>query len=263
VQPRLLAPIASLLALAGAPATAVPVFDFATTSRQLVSTAPAAPTTADLTALPAGATPLFTVGNLFNGCGLWPAAPNANSIRTGTGCPQSDHDTTSPVENLSRKITYTDSFTISGPTQGVLEIIVKLGHPENAPAWKNQNQDERFDVYLVNGATSVLLARFLDDVDARNGLEDDAYYRYLYAPAALPIGTWSPVFQSVAGSVEFLTRLSALPSNQVPLPGTIWLVVLALAGAIGAARPPRGPRRTGNRAIRGRTCSHPVHSRCG
>lgn len=228
---KLVVTIAGVLALAAAPATAAPVFDFATTTRQLLSTGPAALTTADLTALPAGATALFTVGNLFNGCGLWPSGPNANSTRTGTGCPQSDHDTTSPVENLSKKITYTDSFTITAPTQGVLEIIVKLGHPETASQWKDQNQDERFDLYLVDGATTVLLAHFLDDVDSRRGLEDDAYYRYVYDAAALPAGTWSPVFQSVAGSVEFLTRLSALPNNQVPLPGTVPLLGFALAGA--------------------------------
>lgn len=213
----------------GQTAGAAPIFDFGTTTRALVSTtASTPPTAADLSPLPAGAFPLFTVGNLFNGCGLFPSV-SREVIKTGTGCEQTNHDITSPIENLSRKIGYTDTFTIGAPTTAVLEFIVKLGHPE-AGGSKNQNQDERFDVYLVRGVTSVLLAQLLDDVDSNDGEEDDAYYRYVFDARELPMGTWSPEFRSVAGSVEFLTRLSALPGNQTPLPGTIWLLALALAG---------------------------------
>jgi hypothetical protein len=191
-------------------------------------------TTDDFVDVPGFGNDLFTVGNLFNGCGLYPTASLASRTETGASCPQSGHDVTSPVQNLARQISYTDSFTLEEATAGVLQILVKLGHPE-ANQWKNQNQNERFDVFLVGAEETILLAQFLDDVSIQDGEEDDAYYRYVYGQAVLPAGTWSPAFQSVSGSIDFLVRLSAVEQS-VPEPGSLALIALGLAALAGARR---------------------------
>jgi hypothetical protein len=209
-------------------ACALPIFDFGSTTRTFLSTGPAVPTIADFAPLPPNTEALFTVGNLLNGCGLWNAAAIGSRSGTGTGCGLKAHNVTNPWDTLARSIDYTDSFTLATATTGLLQIIVKLGHPEGV--WPNQKQHETFDVFLEGAGSRILLTNFLDDVSGPL-LEDDAYYRYVYDTAQLPAGTWSPVFEARSGSIEFLTQLSAaLPDDShVPEPGTLALMAPAFA----------------------------------
>jgi hypothetical protein len=227
--------IAAAFALVVPTAQAAGIFEFGTAERTLISTSAGAPPgTGSFADVPGFTTALFEVGNLFNGCGLFPGQPSSG--RSGTACPLTDHNT--PSSMLSGAITYTDTFFLAQPTQGSLQIIVKLGHPETVTGGnRDQNQTEQFNVFLESGTELILLAELLDDVSsgAPDLEEDDAYYRYVYAAAEIPAGTWRPVFMARDGSIEFLTRLSAQQTS-VPVPGSLWLLAAALTALAFARR---------------------------
>jgi hypothetical protein len=102
-----------------------------------------------------------------------------------------------------------------------------------------QDQLEQFDILLVSSlGGETLLAHLVDDVSkAMDGEEDNGYYHYLYAPAKISAGTYSPSFVSKDGSIEFLTVLRARPDRTVPVPSTLWLLSLGFGLAtVGRAK---------------------------
>jgi hypothetical protein len=191
-------------------------FDFGTTNRTfLAGPGETPPDASDFIPVPGFSQNLLLVGNLTNGCGLYPGS--GTLTRSGTGC-------AGPIPDLSEVINYDtglDTFTLTQDTESSLQLIVKLGHPESTDTQRlNQNQVEQFDIFLVNtGGTEIGLAQLIDDVDENDGEEPNGYYRYVYSPAVIPAGTWYPRFQSVDGSIEFMTQLSAVPE-----PASLWLL---------------------------------------
>lgn len=247
--------LVTLIAAGPASATTTPIFDFQTASatRTSLGTTATVPTTASFLSVAGFEDPVFTVGNLLNGCGLVDWGNNFSVTKTGTACKNSPatsatgHNTTDPWNYLSRQIVYTDTFTFASARQASLQVIAKLGHPEGV--WMNQNQLEQFDVFLQKAGSPtvrILLAKFLDDVDSSKGQEDDAYYRYVYRAASVPAGQWQPVFVNRSGSVEFLAQMSVAP---IPEPATLTIMATGLA-FLGASvrwrrRRPAAPAGTG------------------
>jgi PEP-CTERM motif len=205
------------------------IFDFGTADRTFLGSGPLAPVdpmpvpgTSDF--IPTLGAPNFLVGNLTNYCGLFPG--DGTSSKTGTTCIDPHDGTLSDTINYD---TGADTFTLTEDTELLLQLIVKLGHPERFPSDPSltQNQDERFDIFLVGSDSSTLmLAQLLDDVDSDLGDVSNGYYRYVYQPMIVPAGTWYPSFVSVHGSIEFLTQLS----KPVPEPGTLLLFGSGLLG---------------------------------
>ena len=75
----------------------------------------------------------------------------------------------------------------------LLQVIVKLGHPE-APLGdklRDQNQLEQFDIFLKDPSSLVTLelAQLLDDVNENDGEVPNGYYRYVYQPMVVAAGT--------------------------------------------------------------------------
>lgn len=223
--------IAACLCFGPAPAAAY-VFNFATANETALAVGEGAvpPTPADFAATPGHPQELFLVGNLTNGCGLYPNRPNRS--RSGTSCSVVDPNNTSELADRIDFDIGADTFTLAADTEAVLQVIVKLGHPEASnPNWNDQNQTEAFNILLVdpnNVAPTIDLAQLLDSVSAPSK-EDDGYYRYEYMPEVITAGTYYPAFQAVSGSIEFLVRLTA-ERPSVPEPGTLLMLGLGLAG---------------------------------
>jgi len=213
-----------------APLAQAAIFNFATTDRTFLGGPLSTPPDAsDFVPMPGFSTPLFLVGNLTNGCGLFPGNPTRS--RTGTACSSPSFSTLAGTINYDSGA---DTFTVASDTLASLQLIVKLGHPEpeNFPGHSNQNQDERFDIVLKSPTSAIVLdlAQLLDDVSILDGEEDDAYYLYVFDPAVIPEGTWYPSFVARSGSVEFFTQLSARPAvpEPIPEPGTAALITAGL-----------------------------------
>jgi hypothetical protein len=219
--------------LSSAPlARAAYIFDFATTDKLfLAGHGEPVPDASDFLATPGFSTQLFLVGNLTNGCGLFPDNPTRS--RTGTACSAPSFSTLAGTINFD---TGTDTFTVASDSLASLQFIVKLGHPEdeNFAEHSDQNQDERFNILLKSPTSAIVLdlAQLLNDVVPPQ--EDDGYYRYVFDPAVIPAGEWYPSFVGVSGSVEFFTLLSGADA-QVPEPGTMMLVASGLL-LLGASR---------------------------
>ena len=210
------------------------IFDFSTADRTFLGSGPLDPVdpmpvpgSGDFVPTP-GPTP-FLVGNLTNFCGLYPSGIPTKS-EAGESC----------TPTLAKTINYdtgADTFTLAQDTELLLQVIVKLGHPERLPDHLSldQNQFEQFDMFLKNPSTlaTVDLAQLLDDVSSSDGEVSNGYYRYVYQPMVVPLGTWYPYFEARNGSIEFLTQLSS--PVPVPEPGTILLFASGLAGLAFAA----------------------------
>ena len=180
------------------------------------------PGPADLTAITG--TTLFEVGSLVNQTGV---ALNPSSLST-----LSRAGTFDLLPALALAVHYdtgADTFTVSGSTTTVLEVLVKLGHPEGPPWPENENQMEEFDLILrdPDSSTTVELLTFVDDVDLGNGDEDDGYYRYVFESAELPAGTWYPTFEVTNGSIDYLTRLTASGPSTLHTPEPSAIPVLS------------------------------------
>ena len=177
--------------------------------------------------VPVAGSNLFLVGNLTNGCGLFPGeSPRSES---GTAC-----NASALAGRIDYDLSPNDSFTLMQETLAVLQVMVKLGHPEVDPnddprGRRDQDQPESFDIYLQGAGMTLELARLLDDVSATDGEESNGYYLYVYQAMTIPQGTWYPYFEARDGSIEFLTLLSA-QSPPVPEPGTIFLFGSGVAG---------------------------------
>lgn len=220
---KLVSYVAILSLSIGAHASADFIFDFDDADKTHIggwqSTPPGV---ADFPSLPGFGNILFEVGNLTNGCGLFPSTPSRSGI--GTSC---------STTQLAGKISYDtglDSFLLDEATEAVLQLFIKVGHPEDPDpnsSRVHQNQTETFDIFLENGMDGLGLAQLLDDVtdpalDLQNG-----YYLYTYPPGVLPTGEWFPTFEANAGSIEFLARLSAVSTAE---PATLFLLSSGLLG---------------------------------
>lgn len=212
--------VAAVCLLGSRVADADYIFDFPTGDGVFLTDTPE-PGTGDFN--PTLGDPYFLVGNLTNYCGLFPGEP----IRTksGTECMNPMSGTLSSAINYD---TGDDTFTLSEDTLLQLQVIVKVGHPERplSDDSRDQNQVEKFNMFLLDNGTTLMLAQFLDDIDATLGDVSNGYYLYDYGTAMVPAGTWYPSFVAVHGSVEFLTQLS----KPVPEPGTMILFASGLAG---------------------------------
>jgi hypothetical protein len=199
------------------------IFDFGTAvETQVGGYGPPPPAVGAFPAIPGFGSVLFEVGNLTNGCGLFPTASIVSRTGVGTTC--------AAGQTLAREIEYStdaDRFSLEEATEAVLQLFIKVGHPESTnPSHINQRQVEQFDILLENRGGGVGLAQLLDTVtgtalDVQNG-----YYLYTYSPAVLPAGEWFPSFQARNGSIEFLARLSAV--TDVPEPASASLIGLGL-----------------------------------
>ena len=226
--------ITILFSLAASVAFSAPIFDFGTTTRTFISGPDSTPPdSGDFIGGAPFTETKFLVGNLTKGCGLFP--PRGTRSESGTNC-----SFTGAADRINYD-TGADDFTLSEDTEGILEVIVKLGHPEVGapPAHRMQDQLEQFDILLTSSGGDILFAEFLDDVSKADfGDEDNGYYRYLYAPVTIPAGTYSPSFVARDGSIEFLTTFRVRPDERVPEPGTL----LLLAAGLGLARASRRKR---------------------
>ncbi len=202
------------------------VFDFSTADRTFLGGGPLDPAPTPVPGpgdfVPVPGPTFFLVGNLTNSCGLFPPRDPRQGV--GLSCPA--------MPELTNRIDYdtgADTFTLTQDTELLLQVIVKLGHPE-APLGdklRDQNQLEQFDIFLKDPSSLVTLelAQLLDDVNENDGEVPNGYYRYVYQPMVVAAGTWFPSFEARDGSIEFLTQLS-----RVPEPGTMSLFGPGLAG---------------------------------
>lgn len=236
-------PIASMLAAACLLSSPLPaaayVFNFTGDMGipLAVGDVPVAPDETSFTPTPGHPRELFLVGNLMNSCGLYPTGSGSVTVRTGMECPATD---ASDTGELVPMIDYpSNAFLLESDTEAVLQVIVKLGHPEvdTNPAWDTQDQTEQFNMVLVDVdgiAPDFDLAQLLDNVGGafdppRN--EPNGYYLYNYGSAIIPAGNYYPRFVAQDGSIEFLVLLTAERAS-VPEPASLLLlgIGLALAG---------------------------------
>ena len=209
------------------PSSAAFIFDFASAVETQVGGYMATPPgVGDFPALPGFGSTLFEVGNLTNGCGLFPTAGILSRTGVGTTC--------AAGQTLAREIDYStaaDRFSLAADTEAVLQLFIKVGHPESTlPGQIDQRQLERFDIFLENGGGSVELAQLLDTVTGTGLNVQNGYYRYDYQPGTLPAGEWFPSFRARDGSIEFLTRLSAATPAAEPMSlGLMGLGLLAMS----------------------------------
>jgi len=213
--------VAAVCLLGSQVADADPIFDFDDAVRTFLGGSPPDPVPGTGDFNPTLGPTQFLVGNLTNFCGLYPPRDPRSGV--GTGC---------PALELASRIDYdssADDFTLSRDTLLQLQVIIKVGHPEEPDlnsSRRTQNQMEEFDIFLQGSGPPLELAQLLDDIDATMGDEQNGYYLYDYGTALVPAGTWYPYFVAQHGSIEFLTQLS----KPVPEPGTMLLFASGLAG---------------------------------
>ncbi|MGI0148166.1 MAG: hypothetical protein ACREDF_01355, partial [Thermoplasmata archaeon] len=111
------------------------IFDFASAVETQVGGYMATPPgVSDFPAIPGFSPILFGVGNLINGCGLFPTASIISRTGVGTTC--------TPGQTLAREIDYStaaDRFTLAADTEAILQLFIKVGHPESTdPSRINQ-----------------------------------------------------------------------------------------------------------------------------
>jgi hypothetical protein len=197
--------VAIILSLSN-PSNASFIFDFSTAvETQVGGYGPPPPAVGAFPSIPGFGSVLFEVGNLTNGCGLYPTASIPSRVGVGTTCVSG--------QTLAQEIDYStaaDRFTLATDTEAVLQLFIKVGHPESTnPSQTNQQQVEQFDIFLENGGGPVGLAQLLDTVTGTAIGVQNGYYLYTYRPAIVDAGEWFPSFRAQDGSIEFLARLSA------------------------------------------------------
>ncbi len=160
--------IATICLLFGHSAGAGFIFDFSTADRTFLGGGPLGPPPLSVPGpgdfIPTPGPTSFLVGNLTNFCGLFPGRPTKSEA--GMSC------NTFALADTINYDTGADTFTLTQDTELLLQVIVKVGHPERdlEDDSRDQNQFEQFDIFLTNPNTlaTLDLAQLFDDVDAND-----------------------------------------------------------------------------------------------